>query len=156
MLEPVRIVDDPKVPALRLLLSPDASGLLDALVSPLGGAIQTARVRQIRYVPATSVTVQYEADVQIGSTTSRATLVASNGVTVSGEAVRLDAGGIDIAAWGYPHDPFLPGLASAADPQAAGRLLVDLGATVNRVTLRRRAYRAGRAARRSWAFDGGV
>lgn len=146
MLEPVRVVDDPRTPALRLLLSPDALGLLNALVRPLGGSVQSAKVRQVRYVPATSVTVQYDADVQIGSTTSRTTLVASNGIAVSGEVVRLDAGGVEIAAWGYPHDPFLPGLAAASDPQAAGRLLVDLGAAVSRVSLRRRAYRAGRRA----------
>jgi aminoglycoside phosphotransferase len=146
MLEPVRVVDDPKLPALALLLGPQAAHLLEVLVEPLGGSIRSARIGQVRYVPAKSATVQYEAEVDVGSATSHTTFIATSGVAVSGEVVRLDADGIGIAAWGYPHDPFLPGLASAADPHAAGRLLADLGATSTTVTVRRRAYRAGRRA----------
>ena len=98
MLQPARIVTDSKLPAVASLLGPDAVGLLGALVEPLGGVVQALRIRQVRYTPATSVTVQYEADVQVGDQTTRTTLVVANGIEVPGEVVRLDADGIPVAA----------------------------------------------------------
>lgn len=144
--DPSATVSDPEVPALEVLLGPDARGVIEAVVAPLGGSVRDGRVRQVRYVPAKSVTVQYDVDVHVGDETSRTTLVASSGIPVPGDVVRLESSGIEIAAWVYPRDPFLPGLASATDATRVGELLADLGAPVPVVTLRRRAYRAGRRA----------
>jgi hypothetical protein len=143
---PMRIVRDPEVPALEILLGAEATDVVSAVVAPSGGSVRSLRVRQVRYVPAKSVTVQYDAEVQVGRATVRSTLVASSGLSVPGDVVRLEGGGLEIAAWTYPYDPFLPGLAAAAHPERVRELLSDLGDDPSDVTLRRRAYRAGRRA----------
>jgi hypothetical protein len=141
-----RTVHDPDVPALELLLGHSAPRVLDAVVAPVGGSVRSARVRQVRYVPTKSVTAQYDAELEVGDARTRSTLIVSSGISVPGEVVRLEAGGIEIAAWAYPHDPFLPGLSLATDSHRVGELLEDMGAASSVVRLRQRAYRAGRRA----------
>lgn len=50
------------------------------------------------------------------------------------------------AVWTYPNDPFLPGLAAAADVRRVGDLLARVGVTASGVELRLRAYRPTRRA----------
>ena len=140
------IPHDPEVPALAMLLGRDRMGLLEALLASSGGAIGSVRVGQVRYVPAKSITVQYEVDVRLDGAATRSTVVAASGLAIPNEAVRLTSGGVEVAAWVYPHDPFLPGLPAAADAGQTAALLRDLGADTQAVQLRRRAYRAGRRA----------
>ena len=72
--------------------------------------------------------------------------MAASGIEVPHDVPRLESDGVEVAVWAYPADPFLPGLASAADTSRAAELLRDLDVAVDSVRLRRRAYRAGRRA----------
>lgn len=140
------VPQDPEVPALAMLLGPDNIDLLGVLTASSGGAISSVRVGQVRYVPAKSVTVQYEIDVQLGGTATRSTVVVASGLAIPDGVVRLESSGVEVAAWTYPYDPFLPGLPAAADAEQTAALLSELGADTQTVQLRRRAYRAGRRA----------
>ena len=144
--QPADLVD-PSVTALGTLLGPEAEDFLSAVLNPVGGDLESFRVAQVRYVPGSSVTVQYRAAVRWakqGKTSE--TLIAMSGLDVPEEVPVFSDGDVRIAFWRYPDDPFLPGLAAAADPHRVGRLLESLGAASGTVRLRRRAYRAGRRA----------
>ncbi len=141
-----RLVKDADVPALELLLGPEADDVLGTIVGSTGGNVRSARLRQIRYVPSKSVTAQFDVGVEFGEAASRSTIIVTSGLRIPGDVVRLEADGVAIAAWAYPHDPLLPGLVSAADPGRVAELLEEMGAGRAEVTLRRRAYRAGRRA----------
>lgn len=139
---------DDGVPALPLLLGPESEELLTAVLGEAGGHLAGARATQVRYVPSGSVTVQYRCDVrwqgQTGSTVE--TLVATTEKPMPEHLPSVEVDGVSIAVWRYPHDPFLPGLAAASDEGKVGEVLALLGTPVERVDLRRRAYRPGRRA----------
>jgi hypothetical protein len=98
-------------------------------------------------MPSRSVTTQFLAEVRWGDGTSRhETLVVSSGSPIPKDVARFDADGLEMAVWRFPHDPFLPGLALATDPEQAAYVLEQLGAGPGSVKLRTRAYRAGRRA----------
>ena len=135
------------MPALEVLLGPDAPDVLNAMVSSTGAAVTEARPSQVRYVPGKSVTVQYRVAVcDAGGRTTRGTLVAAAGVATPQGTTFLESGDIRIAVWRFPDDPFLPGLAPASDPPRAAELLTRLGIPTESVKIRTRAYRAGRRA----------
>lgn len=140
-------IDDPAVPALEVLLGPDAANVLAAVVEPQGGTIKSTRITQIRYTPGRSLVVRYRADV-VGADrrSTRESLIAASGIAVPAGVPVLAADGIEIAVWAYPNDPFLPGLSTAASPDRTGRLLAQLGVEAGTPRLRLRAYRPGRRA----------
>lgn len=143
----LQIPFDEAVPVLHTLLSPDSSELLGAVLGAAGARIVTSRATQVRYVPSRSVTVQYRCDVVWPETgESVETLVATNEVPMPDHLPVVEVEGSQVAVWRYPHDPFLPGLAVASEEQKVGEVLELLGAPVERVDLRRRAYRPGRRA----------
>ena len=149
-------VTDPAVPAVAVLLGPDARGLCAAAVEMAGGTLTSLRTTQIRYVPSASIVVQYSAAVAwAGGGSTRETVVASAGREVPDGVAVLSADGMDIAMWRFPNDPYLPGLASAMDGQRAGELLASLGAQPGETQLRTRAYRPGRRAVVEVAGHGG-
>ncbi len=140
-------VRDERVPALAMLLSPEARGLLDAVLAPAGGSTQSVRVAQVRYQPGSSVTVQYRASVRwADGSSSNEILIAASGLKVPDGVATLSDGDVSIAMWRFPDDPFLPGLAAATDPRRVQALLDKLGASPGTVRLRTRAYRPGRRA----------
>jgi hypothetical protein len=137
---------DPELPALAVLTGPEARDLLDAAIDP-DGRVLDARLTQIRYVPGKSVVAQFSAKIhRSAGGTSQETIVAASGNEAPGDALILAAEGVEVAMWRYPHDPALPGLAIAADPDSVLGLLEQLGAPASEVRLRRRAYRPGRRA----------
>jgi hypothetical protein len=138
--------DDPRVPAVRLLLGPDHVGLVEEMAAASGASVRSARIGQVRYVPGRSITAQYEVELVGPEGVARATFVAMAGIEVPEPRAVVSGDGVDVVVWRYPNDPFLPGLASAADIDAARALLRDLGAPSDRLRIRRRAYRAGRRA----------
>ena len=138
---------DEAVPALHTLLGPDANELLGAVLGEARARVVTSRATQVRYVPSRSVTVQYRCEVvwpDMGE--SIETLVATTEDPIPDHLPVVDVDGSRVAVWRYPHDPFLPGLAVASEEQKVGEVLELLGAPVERVDLRRRAYRPGRRA----------
>ena len=138
---------DASVPALPVLLGPESADVLATAVAPHGGSIRSSRVTQIRYTPGRAIVVRYRADVAWdGGRSTREILVAASGISVPDGSPVIAFGDIEIALWAYPNDPFLPGLATAAQPDPAGRLLSQLGVDAPSPRLRLRAYRPGRRA----------
>jgi hypothetical protein len=93
------------------------------------------------------VTVQYRA--KLVSSTGRpevVTFVAMSGVATPDDVPVFAADGLEVAFWQFPNDPFLPGLASATDPDRVNNMLGLLGAPQESVKLTTRAYRPGRRA----------
>lgn len=138
---------DPEVPEVAVLLGPDAEDLLGRVLGEVGIRLVSTRIMQVRYVPGRSVTVQYriEGERHDGGKT-REIFVASAGIDVPDHVPMLTADGIEVAVWRFPHDPFLPGLAPASDPDQLRGVLGQLGVTADSVRLRTRAYRPGRRA----------
>jgi aminoglycoside phosphotransferase len=135
-------------PELRLLLGPDAAGLLAAVAETAGGTLISWRPRQVSHQPNRSTVVQYRAGMRwsTGDTTSE-TFVAATGDRVPGQGAAIfDDGSTRVAVWRWPQDPFLPGLSDALDAAKVGSLLDDLGIDGGVVRLRTRAYRPGRRA----------
>ncbi len=141
------VVSDPAVPALEILIGAGAEPFLASALETVGSRLRSHQVSQVRYVPSRSVTVQYRADVTAASgKPEKATFVAMSGRKVPDGVPIFGADGLEVAFWQYPNDPFLPGLALAADESRVSNLLERLGAAREPVELRQRAYRAGRRA----------
>ncbi|HET9202929.1 MAG TPA: phosphotransferase [Acidimicrobiia bacterium] len=141
-------VDEDWPAALRLMLGPDAAGLLQAVADAAGGTLTSWRPRQVNHQPARSTVVQYRTGIRWadGETTSE-TFVAATGDRIPPKGAALfDDGTNRVAVWRWPHDPFLPGLSEALDPALVGSLLDDLGVDGGAVQIRTRAYRPGRRA----------
>src|SRR5688500_9294510 len=105
-------------PELRLLLGPDAAGLLAAVAETAGGTLVSWRPRQVSHQPNRSTVVQYRAGMRWanGDTTSE-TFVAATGDRVPAQGAAIfDDGSTRVAVWRWPQDPYLPGLADALDP----------------------------------------
>jgi hypothetical protein len=112
-----------------------------------GGELRSHKASQVRYVPGSSVTVEYRAKVRwSGGATTNEILVAAAGISSPEGTASFAADGIEVSFWRYPDDPFLPGLASATNPDRVAGLLEQLGVTPGKVRLRTRAYRPGRRA----------
>lgn len=138
-------LDDPAVPSG--LLDEDARDLLEVAVDAAGGELRSLAPRQASYQPGRSLTVRYDATVRWsdGKVTNEM-LVARGGTRPPSGSVVVADGDCEVAVWRVPHDPGLPGLAPALDPDRVRRLLADLGTEVASVTTRLRAYRPGRRA----------
>lgn len=140
-------LSDPLVPAVKVLMGAEAGELLGAIVGQAGGRVRSHSISQVRYVPDRSITVQYRVDVLWGNgRPTREMIVAVSGIDVPPDTPIFSADGVEIATWRFPNDPFLPGLAVAADPARSAGLLAQLGAPTETTGVRTRAYRAGRRA----------
>ena len=125
----------------------NGSALIAAALDPSLELVSEARPMQVRFIPGRSVVAQFSASVAAGDGESiAATFVASVGRNVPDGTALVSSGGTDVAVWRVPADPFLPGLASVASPDLAGRLLEQLGVDSTGITVRRRAYRPTRRA----------
>jgi aminoglycoside phosphotransferase len=135
-------------PELRLLLGPDAAGLLAAVAETAGGTLVSWRPRQVSHQPNRSTVVQYRAGMRWGTDdTTSETFVAATGDRMPGQGAAIfDDGSTRVAVWRWPQDPFLPGLSDALDPAKVGSLLDDLRIDGGAIRLRTRAYRPGRRA----------
>jgi hypothetical protein len=148
---------DPDVPALEVLLGPDAPEVLNTVLSPNGSAVDEARPSQVRYLPGKSVTVQYQVTFRdADGTMTKGMMVAASGMPTPETTTTIESGDIRIAVWQFPDDPFLPGLAPASDPPRTADLLTRLGIPTDSVRIRTRAYRAGRRAVLQAGSDAGT
>ncbi|HEX9855689.1 MAG TPA: aminoglycoside phosphotransferase family protein [Acidimicrobiia bacterium] len=107
-----------------------------------GGSVGAVRIVQVRYVPRRNITVQFVVTVA----GAEVMVTAVSGLDVPDDLPSVEAAGHRIAFWRFPHDPFLPGLASAVDADRVRGLLETLGAAGRDVRVRTRTYRAGRRA----------
>lgn len=130
-------LEDPDLPAVGVLLGPDARGPLESLVPDL----EDYRMRQVSWWPGRRITVRY----QVKSQKRVTQIVACAGFIPDGAAV-VEANGVRIGLWSLPADPALPGLASALDPPSVKKMLADIGVTTSRVDIVLRAYRPTRRA----------
>lgn len=145
--DPFSAVSDPELPAAEILLGPGADPFLNSVLDVTGSKLRSYKVSQVRYIPSKSVTVQYRAKVtSAAGRPESTTFVATSGLNVPDGVPVFAADGLEVAFWQFPNDPFLPGLASAADPDRVSNLLERLGALKESVKLSTRAYRAGRRA----------
>lgn len=138
---------DPEVPALAVLLGPEARDVIAVALAEAAMAIRSLEVRQVRYVPGRSVTAHFRVGlVPSDGVPDSVTVVASSGVDMPDNVPRVGSGDIEISLFRYPHDPMLPGLALADDAVKVRRLLVELGGPDEPCRTRLRAYRAMRRA----------
>lgn len=144
-------VRDPALPALRELL---ASNRPAPLVSALGAAgldVDRVMAQQVIWAPGSSARVVYRVRLRepLTGLSDEAgwfgPVVAATGRLPHG-GLRVADGAEEVTIWRIPHDPALPGLASALDPGVAGALLTALGVPGPEVTPALRAYRPGRRA----------
>lgn len=139
---PARLYD-PALPAVEVLLGPDALGPLQVALAASGKSLARIRPRQVTWWPGRSITVRYEALSDSGAPLPQ--IVACAGSIPDGAAI-LEADDLRIGVWTLPNDPGLPGLPSILDPRTLGPMLESVGVTASGISTRLRAYRPARRA----------
>lgn len=138
--------------ALSLLLGPDATGVLDAVVAEYGARLVAVRVADVHVAPTGGVRVRYVGDLElVNGAPRREILVAATGDRIPpGAAVlsgEFDGVPVEVGVWRWPQDPALPGLTAACKPTWLAGLLDGAGIAVDgalRIVVR--AYRPGQRA----------
>lgn len=149
-----------------LLSGPDAGDILRTAVAGAGAELLSWRAEQVDYQPRRGSTAGYRVRVRWPDRrVGEERFAAYTGRLPAGRAGDPPAGvltvgdGVDrVAVWRYPHDPYLPGLATAADPAAVAGLLDEVGLRSGgpgSVRLTLRAYRPRRRAVVEAAGPGG-
>jgi len=139
------VLEDPGLPVVSTLLGFPIPAPLRAAVDIAGGKVAEAELAQVTWWPGSSITARYRVGVTGGSLDGRHGFVCVGGRIPEGSMIVEGEAG-PVGVWRIPHDPALPGMASALDELGAARLLSDLGAAPGIVTTRLRAYRPGRRA----------
>lgn len=131
---------------LALLTGAEAGDVLAAAVAPVGGEVVTWRAYQVDHQPRGGSAAAYR--VRVRWRDGRVTEERFGAVAGDAPAGGLTLGdGQDrVTVWRFPHDPFLPALASAYDTEAVRALLHSFGVRPDAVSLRLRAYRPRRRA----------
>lgn len=131
---------------ISLLTGPDAGDLLQAALRPAGGRVLSWRPDQVDYQPERGSTAAYRVRVRWpGGPVSDERFGAFTGEPPPG-TLAVGDGDHRVAVWRFPHDPYLPALATACDPAAAADLLHSYGLGGGPVRLVVRAYRPRRRA----------
>lgn len=138
-------VADAEIPAVAELLSNPCPGPIEAVIGAADGEVVESTPTTVTWWPGSSITVRYRIRVDGGALHGWQDLVAVAGRIPDGAAV-VEADGEKVGVWLVPHDPALPGLEAAIDPDRTRRLLTDLGAEDGSVRVKMRAYRPGRRA----------
>ena len=132
--------------AATLLTGPDAGDILRAALAPAGGDLLSWHPVQVDYRPGRASSAGYRARVRWpDGPVSDERFAAYTGTPPEG-TLTVGDGQDRIAVWRFPHDPYLPGLATAYDPAAVARLLRGYRLGDQRVRLVVRAYRPRRRA----------
>jgi hypothetical protein len=142
----------------KVVLAEDAFGGVDALIvegvpHPVaalyeaagGGVPEDVTPIQLSWRPGRSLLVRYRVRASTGMLRGERQVVATVGEIPEG-AVQIEGPQGTIGAWVVPHDPVLPGLASALDVSTVTRLLRALDQTEDVESLRLRSYRPTRRA----------
>ncbi len=149
--------DAPTTPSLDVLTD-DVEGLLRRADSVLPGVPTAWRTRSVHSHGGSSRSVVFEVDVepraedgdgsaQRGRTVLVVAHSSASRVPSGDRAARFTHLGARVHVWPFPHDPYMPGLATAVNRRDAGALLASLGlGDGGLATLRTRAYRPTRRA----------
>jgi hypothetical protein len=116
-----------------------------AAVDIAGGKVVDTELTQVTWWPGASITTRHRVNVSGGALDGRQSFVCVGGRIPDGAMIVEGEPG-PVGVWRVPHDPALPGLASALDEGETSRLLSELGAEEGPVTTQLRAYRPGRRA----------
>lgn len=139
-----------------LLTGPDAGDILQAALAGAGAQVLSWRAEQVDYQPRRGSTAGYRVRVRwpdrrvseqrFGAYTGQ--LLADLARDLPAGVLRIGDGVDQVVVWRFPHDPYLPGLATANDPAAVAGLLASfgLGHGPAPVLLSLRAYRPRRRA----------
>lgn len=138
-------LEDAELTAFGELLGDGVPEPVRVAMANFGVTVESAEAAQITWWPGDNLTVRYHAHLS-GAVEGRRDIVAVTGSGRIDTPLWVEADGAEVGVWMVPHDPGLPGLASALDPETAARLLCDLGAESHSVDVRLRAYRPGRRA----------
>jgi len=131
---------DPVLGVVPAMLGDPLPPALLAAAGAADGEMTQARVTGVTWWPGRSIIVRYQVEMSGGPLEGSHTFVAAAGRSPEG-ALIVEGDDHRVGVWRVPHDPALPGLASALDDNLVGRMLVDLGAAETPVTTRLRAYR---------------
>jgi hypothetical protein len=131
---------------LGLLTGSQAGDVLRAALAAVGGRVLSWHAEQVDYQPGRGLTAGYRVRVRWdGGRRSDERFGAYTGPPPAGALVVGD-GARQVAVWRFPHDPYLPALATAYDPAAVAALLRSYGMGGGPVRLALRAYRPRRRA----------
>lgn len=143
---PISLHDD-RLPAAEVILGPEIVPIMELAVAEAGGTLETLVRRQVLHKPGRRLVARFAARVSWGGRSTDETLVAvadesgpPAGCLVVGDGERT------VGVWRWPFDPYLPGLASAVDPDRVRAVIADLGGQPGPVRLTPMAYRPGRRA----------
>lgn len=142
----IPILEDPAVPAADVL-GDGAIDVLSASLASVGASVERAEAVQTTYHPGSSLTVRHKVKVRWadGTLTDESMVLSSGRKPPKGSFVLSD-GEHDLVVWRVPHDPWLPGMAPALDPDRVGPLLAEVGLESDNLRCTTRAYRPGRRA----------
>ena len=133
-----------------MTVSMDQSDVTTALASACeaaGASFVEGTLRSIHQRPGRSASYVYAAVLDIEGVKREVVLVAHlDRRGFPDDSFVLQHAGKDVAVWRFPHDPYLPGLASAIDPSRVRQMLDALGGPAGEVRLLTRAYRPSRRA----------
>lgn len=130
-----------------LLEGPKAIDVLAVPVGRAGARLDGLRLRSVHHRPPRSSSWVYDATVTVGHDSSEVVLVAHTDRDPPVHAVpSVTVGDTALTVWRFPHDPYLPGLASAVHAGRVRELLDALGGPAGSVALHTRAYRPSRRA----------
>jgi aminoglycoside phosphotransferase len=131
--------------ALRALDDEEMAGLLGDAVALVGGDLEQVERRSVHERAGRSLSRVYDAVLRVGDALEQAILVAHADARGYPEgSLVLERDRVGVAVWRHPHDPYLPGLASAMSPERVRELLDRLGVPDGAIRLRSRAYRPSR------------
>lgn len=135
-----------RAPELDLLTGPDAGDILQAALEPAGAELLSWRAEQVDHQPESVTTAGYRVRVRWpDGRVAQERFGACTGESAPG-TVTVGDGNDLVSVWRFPHDPYLPGLAAAYEPEAAATLLDGFGLAGGPVRLALRAYRPRRRA----------
>ena len=116
---------------LALVTGAEVEQLLTAALAGVGGRVVAWSPRSVHHQPRAATTASYGTTVDWGTGSTQETLMLSAGRAAprapSDGVVLLGDGRDVVAAWRFPTDPELPGLATATDPRGARAVLDELG-----------------------------
>ena len=143
----VHLITDPEISIMPMLMGQDAIDVIDGALAGQGRVVPPIQVKQVRYVPGSSLVVQSVASVvwSTGDQTTETFVVSVGRRHPEGVAV-VDVDDHRVAVWRFPDDPYLPGLGAAMRGESVLAMFRELGVEASEVSLRRRAYRPSRRA----------
>jgi hypothetical protein len=120
------------LPALDLLLGPQAAAILEAALGEYDAGLTALRIADAHVAPGGGVRVRYLGEIRgADGSIRRETLVATTGDRIPPGAAVLegdvDGARVEVGVWRWPQDPALPALALATDPLRLAELLEVAG-----------------------------